>query len=270
MNDSIDDLEALFDQVSDQRSEAILAAATTHEAPGISVSECGQDVPDPQETHSEIRGSEHRESGALASGHHESDTQSEIPMFDRLGNIVRQLHDSLSQLGYDRSLADVAVDVTDAAARLEYIATLTEKAANKVLNSIDDGMPVQDAMIKNGKDLEARWNLLFEGKLGIEEFKLLAADSRQFSAATVASAEAEKARLMEIMMAQDFQDITGQIIKKIIGITQKLERELAQLLRDNAPASIRDKPVDLLAGPAHHSSAMGQNDVDDLLGSLGF
>ena len=79
---------------------------------------------------------------------------------------------------------------------------------------------------------------------------------------------------MQIMMAQDFQDITGQIIKKVVAITQKLERELAQLLIDNAPHphshKEKEKVVDLLAGPAVPASAMAQNDVDDLLADLGF
>jgi chemotaxis protein CheZ len=80
------------------------------------------------------------------------------------------------------------------------------------------------------------------------------------------------------MMAQDFQDITGQIIKKVVNITQKLERELAQLLVDTAPLTHKgkdkekdkEKVVDLLAGPAVPASAMAQNDVDDLLADLGF
>jgi chemotaxis protein CheZ len=76
------------------------------------------------------------------------------------------------------------------------------------------------------------------------------------------------------MMAQDFQDITGQIIKKVVTITQKLEQELAQLLIDNAPQSTRErekeKVVDLLAGPDVPTSAMAQTDVDDLLADLGF
>ena len=266
MDNSTDDFEALFDQIAEQRADTILAAAASATSSSTSLCSTPQSV---SEAAAEITVA-HSDSPYQAPALQEPDHQTDMPMFDRLGNIVRQLHDSLSQLGYDRSLADVAVEVTDAAARLEYIATLTEKAANKVLNSIDEGMPIQDALIKNGKNIEARWNLLFEGKLDIEEFKLLAADSRQFAATAAQSGEAEKARLMEIMMAQDFQDITGQIIKKIIAITQKLERELAQLLRDNAPASLAEKPVDLLAGPSVPSSAMRQDDVDDLLGSLGF
>ena len=192
-------------------------------------------------------------------------------MFDQLGHIVRQLHDSLRELDYDRSLSDIATEVNDATDRLEYIATLTEQAANKVLNSIDEAMPVQDELIHIARNVDARWAALFGGKVGLDEFKLLAQDSRQFAATVVSAGEAEKARLMQIMMAQDFQDITGQIIKKVVIITQKLERELAQLLIDNAPhKEEKEKVVDLLAGPAMPASAMVQTDVDDLLADLGF
>ena len=86
--------------------------------------------------------------------------------------------------------------------------------------------------------------------------------------------EAEKARLLEIMMAQDFQDITGQLIKKVVAITKKVESELAQLLKDNAPAEVREKiaqkEVSLMSGPSVPSEALTQDSVDDLLADLGF
>ncbi len=79
------------------------------------------------------------------------------------------------------------------------------------------------------------------------------------------------------MMAQDFQDITGQLIKKIVTITHTAEHELAQLLRDNAPpemkaaiAAAEAKPVELMQGPSMPSAAMEQDDVDSLLADLGF
>ena len=245
MSDSADDFEALFDEVSAQRSAAIATAAPAIAAVSASA-EKSQDG--------------------------KSDIQVDKPMFDRLGGIVRQLHDSLRELGYDRSLADIAVQVNDSQGRLEYIATLTEQAANKVLNAIDAGLPAQESLSKQAKDIDSRWSQLFDGKLGIEEFKSLAGDSRQFATTVTEVADAERSRLMEIMMAQDFQDITGQIIKKVVAITQKLEQELAQLLRDNAPAvvAVKDRPVDLMAGPDVPASAMGQDDVDDLLADLGF
>jgi chemotaxis protein CheZ len=207
---------------------------------------------------------------------------SDKPMFERLGTIVRIMHDSLRELGYDRSLSEVASQIGDAKGRLEYIATLTEQAANKVLNAIDAGMPAQETVSKTAKDIEDRWNTLFEGNMSVEEFKTLAADSRQFASSMAASAEAEKARLLEIMMAQDFQDITGQLIKKIVAITSKTEHELAQLLKDNAPPEMKaaieaaeakaaeEKPAELMQGPSVAGVALVQDDVDDLLAELGF
>ena len=249
MNDLTEDLDALFEEIAAQHAVAAAPKAATESAT-VATADATAGGTETVQEHAHVNS----------------------PMFDRLGHIVRQLHDSLRELGYDRSLSDIATEVTDAAGRLEYIATLTEQAANKVLNSIDEAMPVQDMLIENARDVEGRWEQLFDGKLGLEEFKLLAQDSRRFAGTVADNGEAEKARLMEIMMAQDFQDITGQIIKKVVGITQKLERELAQLLIDNAPQSTREreKVVDLLAGPDVPTSALAQTDVDDLLADLGF
>jgi chemotaxis protein CheZ len=99
---------------------------------------------------------------------------------------------------------------------------------------------------------------------------LLASDSKSFANTVIASTDAEKARLLDIMMAQDFQDLTGQLIKKVVAITQAVERELAQILIDNAPPSFKEKAVELMEGPSVPSTALEQDDVDNLLDSLGF
>lgn len=247
MSDATDDLEDLFDQVAAQRSDSLVVMQVPS---AVNTTENASNV----------------ENAVI-----ESKNGSENPMFERLGGIVRQLHDSLKELGYDRSLSEIAGEISDSKGRLEYIASLTEKAANKVLNAIDDSMPEQDKLVSSAKDIESRWALLMDGKMSVDDFKILAGDSREFAAFVMKTSEAEKARLMDIMMAQDFQDITGQIIKKVVGISQKLEQELAQLLKDNAPQVLhKEKPVDLMAGPAVPASAMGQDDVDDLLADLGF
>ncbi|MFJ9533364.1 protein phosphatase CheZ [Herbaspirillum sp. NPDC101396] len=244
MSDDVD-LEALFDEISAQTLPASVPAA----APAVSAPSAATEDP--------------------------LEDQTDKPMYERLGGIVRLLHDSMRELGYDRSLSDVASQIGDAQGRLEHVATLTEQAANKVLNSIDAGMPAQDALASKAKDIDDRWARLFAGQMTIDEFKNLANDSKKFSSAVIEATEVEKARMLEIMMAQDFQDITGQLIKKIVGITAVAERELAQLLRDNAPPEVKaaiqaDKPVELLNGPSAPGSAMAQNDVDDLLANLGF
>jgi chemotaxis protein CheZ len=195
-------------------------------------------------------------------------------MFERLGGIVRLLHDSLRELGYDKALTEASSQIVHAQDRLEYVASLTEQAANKVLNTLDDGMPAQDALSKNARQMDARWSDLFAGKLSVDQFKALAGDSRQFAQDVAAASEAEKARLLEIMMAQDFQDITGQLIKKVVAITKTVEHELADLLRDNAPPEVREKfmakPAALMSGPSMPSVALDQDNVDDLLADLGF
>ncbi|MDB5727166.1 MAG: cheZ1 [Noviherbaspirillum sp.] len=254
MTDAVDDFEALFDEIASQR-DAMAVASDAAAAPAAA----SETLPVAQEESADD----------TATG------QSDNPMYERLGGIVRMLHDSLRELGYDRSLSDVASQITDAQGRLEYVATLTEQAANKVLNAVDVGMPAQDTLAKAADDMDQRWAQLFEGKLDIVEFKRLAGDSKQFAATVSEATEAEKARLLDIMMAQDFQDITGQLIKKIVAITSVAERELAQLLRDNAPAEIRaamdePKPVELMQGPSTPNAAMGQDDVDSMLAELGF
>jgi chemotaxis protein CheZ len=244
MTHAADDFEALFDEIAAHRGESVATPAT---AAATATNE-----------------------QASAEAHEDQS------MYERLGGIVRMLHDSLRELGYDRSLSDVASQITDAQGRLEYVASLTEQAANKVLNAVDSGMPEQDALAKKAKDMDERWAQLFEGNLSIEEFKVLAGDSKRFAAVVSDATDAEKARLLDIMMAQDFQDITGQLIKKIVAITSVAERELAQLLRDNAPPEIKaamaaeQKPAELMQGPSVPGAAMAQDDVDSLLADLGF
>jgi chemotaxis protein CheZ len=250
-----DDLEALFEEVAAHRAETVAApaaqpAASPAETEPVAVVESGE-------------------------GDAEFVDQSGKPMYERLGGIVRMLHDSLRELGYDRSLSDVATQISDAQGRLNHVASLTEQAANKVLNAVDTCMPEQDTLGKKAQDMESRWTQLFDGKLSIEEFKALAGDSKQFAAVVMEATEAEKARLLDIMMAQDFQDITGQLIKKIVNITNRVENELAQLLRDNAPPEVKaaiaeNKPVELMQGPSAPGAAMAQDDVDSLLADLGF
>jgi chemotaxis protein CheZ len=247
-----DDLEALFDQVASSAAPAAAPAPAPVPAPAAAAGAEATDDPDGQ------------------------------VMYARLGSIVRIMHDSLRELGYDKALTEASSQIVDAQDRLEYVASLTEQAANKVLNTLDDGMPAQDKLSKQAKDMEGRWADLFAGKLSIEQFKALAGDSRSFAQAVSEATEAEKARLLEIMMAQDFQDITGQLIKKVVKITQTVENELAQLLRDSAPADVKEKlaqkqaaqeqekPADLMQGPSVPSAALDQDSVDDLLADLGF
>lgn len=272
MSSEMDDLEALFDAEASRYGQA---APATQEAAASSVdaAEVGLD-----RYYHAVSGLYHQERPTVAEP---SPVATQTPtvavsgladgsLYERLGSVVRLLHDSLRELGYDKSLAEANSQISESKDRLEHIAALTEQSAVKVLNTLEEAMPAQEALIKHGRDMEERWAQLFAGKIGIEEFKALAADSSSFAGNVATAGELEKARLLEIMMAQDFQDLTGQMIKKILGVTKSIEQELAQLLLDNAPASVKEKHSELISGPSAPGVAMVQGDVDDLLADLGF
>ena len=278
MTDAADDFDALFDEVSAQRDATPAAADPTPTAPAAAIADddfealfeqaAAQGAAAPAAAVPAPAPAPEPASEVTADG-----SASDKPMFERLGGIVRLLHDSLRELGYDKALTEASTQINDAQDRLEYVATLTEQAANKVLNTLDEGMPAQDVLAKSAKQMETRWADLFAGKVSIDDFKTLAGDSQQFAQAVTKATDAEKARLLDIMMAQDFQDITGQLIKKVVAITKTVEHELAELLRDNAPPAVREKlaakPA-LMQGPSVPSVALDQDNVDDLLADLGF
>lgn len=291
MTDAADDFDALFEEVAAQRASAPAPAPAPEPAAGgdsgdsddlealfdqVASSAAPAAAPAPAPALAAVTDAAQADDADVADEHEGKG------MYERLGGIVRLLHDSLRELGYDKALTEASSQIVDAQDRLEYVASLTEQAANKVLNTLDDGMPAQDLLSKQAKDMEGRWADLFSGKLSIEQFKALAGDSRSFAQAVSEATEAEKARLLEIMMAQDFQDITGQLIKKVVKITQTVENELAQLLRDSAPADVKEKlaqkhaaqeqekPAELMSGPSVPSAALDQDSVDDLLADLGF
>ena len=198
-------------------------------------------------------------------------------VFTQVGHMMRQMHDSLGALGYDKLVENAVHAIPDAKDRLTYIANLTEQAACKVLNATDVATPLQEELEAGADILGAKWDALYQNKLSVEEFKLLADETRAYLKNAVPQRTAQtKAQLMEIMMAQDFQDLTGQVIKKIVGLTQDLESQLIGLLIDTMPGEKRTESVNsLLNGPVINAQGRtdvvaSQQQVDDLLDSLGF
>jgi len=197
-------------------------------------------------------------------------------VFNRLGHLARQLHDSLHGLGMDKLLQDSAQKIPDARERLAYIAQMTEQAASRVLNATDIARPVQDALIDSSKLLGQRWQRMFANQLSVDEFKALAVDTHGYFATAPQQLKLTNDQLLEIMMAQDFQDLTGQVIKKVVTLVQDLEAQLLSLLLEAMPQERKaETPEGLLNGPAIGGAGRvdivsNQTQVDDLLESLGF
>jgi len=197
-------------------------------------------------------------------------------VFTRIGQMTRQVHNTLRGLGSDSLLQDAVQAIPDARERLSYIAQMTEQAASRVLNATDIAQPIQNRMHADARNLEAQWDRLFANELSVDEFKALSGSTRDFLGEVVRSSRATNEQLMEIMMAQDFQDLTGQVIKKVVDLAQKLETELLQVLLEVTPPQMRgDRHGNLLNGPVISSAGRDdvvttQEQVDDLLDSLGF
>ena len=194
----------------------------------------------------------------------------------RVGHMTRSLHESLRGLGLDKLIERAAQDIPDARDRLDYVARMSEQAAQRVLNATEAAGPLQDKIDSEAGVLADNWHRVTGAAFSEIEYRALAGQTVQFLAQAKSSAVSTKGHLMDIMMAQDFQDLTGQVIKKVTAIAQNLEQQLVQLLIDFAPAEVRrEVNSSLLNGPqispdgnAEVVSSQGQ--VDDLLDSLGF
>jgi chemotaxis protein CheZ len=197
-------------------------------------------------------------------------------VINQIGHMARTLHDTLRELGLNKEIEKAAASIPDARDRLNYVATLTEQAAERVLNATEAAQPLVEKMEVEAHRLSGQWQLLFEKKLDVEQFKNLVMQTHSFLYEVPKQAKATNAYLMEIMMAQDFQDLTGQVIKKITAVTKDMEQQLLALLVENAPASVKaDLSAGLLNGPVINATGRtdvvtGQDQVDDLLESLGF
>lgn len=193
----------------------------------------------------------------------------------RVGHMTRALHDSLRGLGLDKLLEKAAHDIPDARDRLDYVARMSEQAAQRVLNATDAAGPLQQGIEDGARALHAEWQTAMNGKFSDEQVRLLAQQTMHYLNQSQSAAGETKAHLMDIMMAQDFQDLTGQVIKRVTSIAHSIEQQLAQLLFDFAPSELtRDIGSGLLNGPQINPTGndvvADQGQVDDLLESLGF
>jgi len=193
----------------------------------------------------------------------------------QLGVLTRQLHDSLTGLGLAAKVKDWAGELPDAKSRLSYIARLTGEAAEKVLNSVDQAKEQHDHIASETRRIGA---LIVQDPVGT----VAKGHVMNFINDVEQASKKVDGHLTEIMMAQDFHDLTGQVIAKVVNLAATIEDQLVQLLIQTAP------PETAIATPVTHEpytpaldgpvvNAQGnpdvvtdQSEVDDLLASLGF
>jgi chemotaxis protein CheZ len=190
-------------------------------------------------------------------------------VFQQIGSITRLLHDTMQQLGVMPKLQVATDGLPDARSRLNYIATKTAAAADRVLNSVDQAK-LEHAAIADATRAVAQ-AIVADPVRAVASGQVL-----NFVQDVEARTAAIDAHLTDIMMAQDFHDLTGQVVAKVVSLANDLEDNLVTLLLRVMPPEQRGK-VDpgVLHGPVVNPEGRtdvvsNQGEVDDLLASLGF
>jgi chemotaxis protein CheZ len=196
-------------------------------------------------------------------------------IIDSVGHLTRRLHDTLIELGYDRQLQQCAAGaLPDARQRLAYVATLTEQAASRSLNAVELAAPLQAQLASEASSLAGRWDDVFAGRGNPQELKEVAEQTRAYLKSVQGRTDETRSHLREVMMAQEFQDLTGQVLKRVTELAEDLEKQLLMLLVENAPAAVKYPDNGLhgpnIGGPGSAGALADQAQVDALLESLGF
>lgn len=205
----------------------------------------------------------------------------ESSLFQELGRLTRDLHDALNNFRLDSRIANLAEkDIPDAKERLNYVITMTEQSAHRTLNAVEDSLPVIERIDSSTTVLRQNWQRFLRRELDARQFRDLAQEVDRNLEATAADAKRVRANLNDVLMAQDFQDITGQMIRRVIGLVQQLEGDLVELVRisgtrlqqvetaTQATGTKLEGPQ--LPGKGGAEIVQNQDDVDALLSSLGF
>lgn len=209
----------------------------------------------------------------------------ETSLFQELGKLTREFHETLNTFRLDSRLASFAEEeFPNARERLRHVIEMTGKSADRSLTAAEQSMPLCDDIEVQAADLKSQWERFVARDLSADEFRELSGRIAQFFDSVGNDAGALRSNLTEVMMAQDFQDLTGQIIERVITLVDDMENSLVDLIRISG-ANLREQPAaekkeeDILKGTgpvvpgvddAADNIVSGQDDVDDLLSSLGF
>lgn len=212
-------------------------------------------------------------------------TPAEDLVFVKVGELTRELHDALLSFQNDTRLIDMAgQDIPDAKDRLNYVIEMTDKAANKTMDAVDECLPIADKLIADLDAVKPNWQKLMKRDIALIDFKTLCHQVDGLIESSSVNAVVLRSSLTDILMAQDFQDLTGQMIRRVIDLVQEIELKLVSILKvcctdtENLEA-IDDKNSTQKGieaeGPIMNAESRddvvnGQDDVDDLLSSLGF
>ncbi len=201
-------------------------------------------------------------------------------LLQEIGRLTRDLHTALNGFNLDSKLSGVAEeDFSDARERLHYVISLTDQAANATLNAVEEAVPVCDQLHGHVQEVRENWEKFLSRDMNADEFRRFSRQLHQYLKTWDGDIGRIKQHLNDILMAQDFQDLTGQVLHRVIELVENLESNLVGLIRvagGGAKKKEKKEGPDIEAtgpkvpGVDKWNTVSGQDEVDDLLSSLGF
>ncbi|UVE16355.1 protein phosphatase CheZ [Pseudomonas sp. LS44] len=224
---------------------------------------------------------------------HELNKARDRGLYQEVGKLTRELHNSIVNFQLDPRMphAQEVSQITDATERLNYVVTMTERAANRTMDLVEQSAPLVNDLGDEAQSLSADWGRFMRRELGADAFRELAKRIELFLARSERDTQKLSANLNDIMLAQDYQDLTGQVIKRVTQLVTEVEADLLKLMLmassvdrfagiEHSVDTVRaeqkqQKNSSRGEGPQIHADkrddvVSGQDDVDDLLSSLGF
>ena len=207
-------------------------------------------------------------------------TLRESSLFQELGKLTREIHESINSFSDDERVVELAEhDIPDATERLNFIVEKTNDAAHKTMTGAEETMEVVGQFSDHAKTIRSSWDQFRNSELSKEEFVTLSDDIDAFMVSIPIQTTKINTSMTNIMLAQDYQDITGQMIKQVITMVKEVEEKLVRLVAISG-ATLKDTSDEPKDGTKAHGPqlptaskedvATNQDDVDDLLASLGF
>ncbi len=207
----------------------------------------------------------------------------ELSLFRELGKLTREMHDELNNFSFESGSGVLSnSEMIDAKGRLNYVIKLTENSVNKTLNFVEVGLPLAADMKDKSGLIYEKWQVFRRGEMSDDDFKKLGDETNEYLGWSTVQAEKIRENFSHILVSQDFQDLTGQIIRRVINLVQDIEKKMIDLIIISDPRVkkedfTKNSTVDSKAsGPripdcdSHGDRVSCQDDVDDLLSRLGF
>ena len=183
-----------------------------------------------------------------------------VELFAEVGKLTRQLHDALNNFQIDDRIKNLATDdIPDAQSRLTYVIEETEKAANTTMDAVEASMPIAELLASRIDSVMPEWKKLMTRQIEVGEFKVLCKDLDELLEDGASQSAKLTQLLTEVLMAQGYQDLTGQVIRRVIDLVKEVEESLVNMLTmfGERDGSEQTKPLSPEADKAEGVKAEG-------------